>query len=868
MGSNPLPTLHSQIHKNTMKLLSVIVNGRIDHTLNFDALYPYPNNYIAQIGSGTNVNLMKFNTPGDKCVIYTDTEDARYSITNLYLTETDCKSVGKYSVKNIEFLFTLLRTDKNGSPVGSVKGNGQDDSTRTSIFKDHNYWRNNTLTLPIRGNCVYNVTIKFDVKDTSRNEYADIHISVAPKECIWDVVLDYGSEASQLLVSQRSQNITVNNLCTLFDEFYMVHNNGDIPKKDNSDDERRHYIQFDPDNGCYYKSLFYIKRKFDQGHTIDVTRPLGMPQDDITLLNLYRNQATEKADYMIVPNLKVANHGGVQLPNINFGGNYITAPQIGDRAVYRKIVNAFMQIAIKRTRIGDDAPRFLNIILLVPNTYRQDEVTTVLAHLASDIKTISSNESEVNGVEVSSISESDASFVGVKQCMSNNNALINTAGKYLIMDAGKGTLDFSVIEDNLNSNGHRYNSTFRSGIIGAGNAISYSVLLAILNHIFLADATLAKNKTLREGMIAQFINSKILVDNADLAEVTNLMLYVEKYKRLYNTGQLSNSGSTIPITASTLDITALNNLIEIMCENNILVSDESYINNMIDNICFAVSNKLKGYYPTQEKYKINHIIFAGRGFLMNKLRDRMEQVLKTHNKSICGDANVHNFNDLVNEADTVTPKNICMFIVNAIRDGRYNVRLVGTPYITLDTKETPTATTNPKEENQKKAIAKFEQFYKTILDLFISTHFQESSEKGVITTQRDIILGCSDTINNSNDELVVSGMRYSINTQLRDQTEKARVKIFFDGSDFVIRRERRYGNNGEVLGITPIHMLDGNYVFESTFPFLLTPMNGSIPFPKKVVEPVHEPIIEEQDINEHDDIYEQQIHEYKKKNNQ
>lgn len=857
-----------------MKLLTALVNGRIDHTLNFDSLYPYPNSYIAQISSSTSVNLMKFNSPSNKCVIFTDTENATYDITNIYLTEEEGAKNGDYNVKNITFVLSL---HKNGAPRnGSSNGNNPNCSRGTDIIRNNKYWSNNSLTLPIQGYCVYNVTIKFDINDITENKYAVVKINVAPKECIWDVVLDYGSEASQLLVSKRSQNNTINDICVLFDEFYMAHNNN-IPNCDNNGDVRTHYIQYDQDNKHYYKSLFYIKRKFSQGEKIGVNTPLGKLNDDILLLNLYSNLQNEKKDYMIVPNLKIANHGGVILPNIDYGGNYTTAPQIGERDVYRKIVNAFMQIAIKRTRLSDGTPRFLNVILLVPNTYRQDEVSKVLTHLASDIITLSSSNGDttttVDGVEVSSISESDASFVGIKHFMQDSTVLKSQTGKYLIMDAGKGTLDFSVIEDNINNHtGYRYNSAFRAGIIGAGNSISYSVLLAIINHIFLTNDELAKDENKRKKAITEFVNNNILATNADLAEVTNLMRNVERYKRLYNDGLLKSSGISQPNAAQVQSITALNNLIVNMCEHKILVRDESYINNMIDNICFAVSKKLGCYYPTQAKYKIDHIIFAGRGFLMNKLRNRMEEVLKKYNKSICGDAKVHKFEDLVNTANTVTPKNICMFIINAIRDGKYNGHLVGIPYIALDTSENQSSTTTPNGEAKKKQTIPFADKFKDgigwLIEQMFGTSYKENSEKGVVTNHCDIVAGCKDIIKDNNDVLVVSGMFYNINMQLRDNTERVPVRIFFDGIDFVVRREQWLGRPSEVIEINPHNRLDGNYVFESTFPFLLTNQSGEIPFPRKVEEYTQEPEVEKQDTNEQDDLYEQQIHQHKNRNNQ
>jgi hypothetical protein len=726
--------------------------------------------------------------------------------------------------------------------------------------------------------CVYNVSIKLAVNDVECSEYATINIGVAPRECIWDVVLDYGSEASQLLVCRRSQNNTVNDLSVLFDEFYMVHNGGKLPVNNEDGNERELYIQYDSDNERYYKSVFYIKRQFQQGHQIDVSTPLGMPNDDITLLNLYRDQATQQANYMIVPNLKIANHGGVFLPKIQYGYNYTTAPEIGDRSVYRKIVNAFMQIAIKKTNLGGDIPRFLNVVLLVPNTYRQDEVTKVLTHLLGDIPTLAVGDdgakTTITGVEVSSISESDASFVGVKQCMNINAPLRNAPGKYLIMDAGKGTLDFSVIEDMPNNpSGSRYTSLFRSGIIGAGNAISYAVLLALLDHIFAAQRDEAERKV----MITQFVNDHIIAPNVDLAEVTDLMKRVEQYKRLYNDGKLTNTGAhntpTMQVLAE-LNITGLNNLISNMCKQNTLVRDESAINDMIDNICYAVSDKLRDYYPTNVEYKVDHIIFAGRGFLMNKLRERMEKVLKERNNSICGNAQVHNFNQLVTAAKTVTPKNICMFIVDALRSGNYNGRLVGKPFVVTNKKsENKDGDENkPKESRYDKLVKTAKVVRNAVIKFLYSSHWDDDSEKGVMAAYQNNLEGYQDVIWEGTDELVVSGMRYTFDIPRHAQAERMSVRIFFDGYDFVVRREGWLGGSKSLLNISPNMVLDGNYVYESTFPFLLTPPDGSIPFPKKVTEndgpqQPKVPTPQSVPVPDNDDVYEQQLHDHDQKKN-
>ena len=524
-----------------MKLLTVLVNNRIDHTINFDRISSTPNSYIAQIGASGRVNLLRF-PDGDTCTIHTDTVDETRRITNIFYRVISETPVGEYTEVCAEFIIRLgNQTNRRGYGHNNTpkhNNNNQnalpDGAIDVLSTKSLQYWQNGCLFLPVRDHHTYSVAIKFEVEDYEINDFASIQINAAQQQRIWDVVLDYGSEASQLIVSRRDDQ-NVNDLSTLFDEFFKTHNNGTTPTAY----DRTLYVQYDSDSERYYKSVFYIKREFPvdlqksaDGFRLDITKLLGKDKD-ILLLNRY-NQMEEYRDmYMAVPNLKIANHRGVFLSTINVGGINLTAPKIGDNDVYRKIINAFMQIALKNTRL-DEAARFLNIVLLVPNTYVQSDVTRVLTHLSADIMTLVKNNPDtfgnVKGVEVSSISESDASFVGVMEHMSDQ---IPAGGRYMIMDAGKGTLDFSVIKDSIyEDNNYRYNSIFRSGIIGAGNAISYAILLSILNHLFSSE----QNKDSREAMIEAFVTTHILNPEADLADITALMKLVEDYKRLYNNG--------------------------------------------------------------------------------------------------------------------------------------------------------------------------------------------------------------------------------------------------------------------------------------------------------------------------------------------
>ncbi|MBQ8204703.1 MAG: hypothetical protein IJZ78_02670 [Alistipes sp.] len=852
-----------------MKLLTVLVNNRIDHTINFDRISSTPNSYIAQIGAGGRVNLLRF-PGGDTCTIHTDTADETRKITNIFYRVISETPVGIYTEVCAEFIIRLgnqtnrrgyghNNTPKHNNNNQNALPDGAIDVLSTQTLQ---YWQNGCLFLPVRDRHTYSVAIKFEVDGYEINDFASIQINAAQQQRIWDVVLDYGSEASQLIVSRRDDQ-NVNDLSTLFDEFFKTLNDDTTPAAN----DPTLYVQYDSDSERYYKSVFYIKREFPvdlqnspDGFRLDVTKLLGKDRD-ILLLNRYNQMEVYRDMYMAVPNLKIANHRGVFLPTIDVGGINLTAPKIGDNDVYRKIINAFMQIALKNTRL-DGAARFLNIVLLVPNTYVQSDVTRVLTHLSADIMTLVKNNPDtfgnVKGVEVSSISESDASFVGVMEHMSDQ---IPAGGRYLIMDAGKGTLDFSVIKDSINgNNNYRYNSIFRSGIIGAGNAISYAILLSILNHIFSSE----QNKDKREAKIEAFVVKYILDPSADLAEITALMKLVEDYKRLYNNGNLRNP--QVIDGANVTSLEGMNDLIKKMVDNKILVNDESYINNMIDNICLSASNKLSKSYPTGEEFKIDHIIFAGRGFLMNKLRKRMEEILKQQNPTICSGAVMHDLIHISEKDTAVTPKNVCMFIINGIRAGLYNGRIIGIPRIShTDAKQDkPNNDNNTQSTDGGTQQSKVTDFFKPVVEFFAQfkndennlfgriwnviapfsnnqVNEQQSRITAISSTPRDLASGYKDVITNQTDKMIVSGTEYTFGANQLNTRGNVMVKLFFDGSDFVIRKD---GHNGGIIETICSRDLDGDFVFESTFPFLLVQpgLNNHIPFPtRREVVPVEQP---------------------------
>lgn len=345
-------------------------------------------------------------------------------------------------------------------------------------------------------------TIIFHYAD---NIMGEIQLTCMPIDQIYDMVLDFGSEASQMLITQGGTNEPSELFNNCARHFYNI--DPDII-------ETRTYHQQEDDSNLFRSIFFSRERK--GGMQKNGNPILARPGEDDPLLDF------------ITPKDRAAQ--GERLPNIKI--SYlagITSRGIDPRTLHQSIVMRFIHEAVMEIKDKEDKRNrstqcAIRIYLLVPNVMDQitlsDFISSIQKHTDDDEFRNLLPESMRNTVfDIRSYSESDASFVYWLNNPEENQEGIKP-GNYLIIDVGKGTTDFSVIkvEDTQNAV-----SVYRSGFVGAGNAITYAMFE---NYI----TTMAGINNC-EAIIRQ-----ILLEGKD-AELYRLENILENYKR--NPGEIN-----------------------------------------------------------------------------------------------------------------------------------------------------------------------------------------------------------------------------------------------------------------------------------------------------------------------------------------
>ena len=844
-----------------MKLLTILINNRIDHIVDFEPRKKSPDSYIVE-NTGGDVNLFMFyresETSSVTDLIYQTTNDRRKA-SLMGIKAEGLSDVQKDTKNEVTISLYLHVDDDPESSKRSSKWPSEDMAEEGDEFVydfDKKVWdgKNLKVKLPTIIDTSYKVNVNFIAKESSGLvNKSSLLINVVPTDQIWDVILDYGSEASQMLIFNRGTNhqVSVNNIVPLFPMFKSSVGTESV--------ESTEYLQYDADDGDnFFKSFFFALKKPNCDNPDPCVAIKG--NENLQLMTPVGQLDEIRNSYLTIPNIKVASHGGVRLPKVfdslgvqrdifSFGNNYF----------YRALINAFLYQAMRYT-YNNGKPAYLNICVLMPNVYTQSRVTENLVHVAEDILTLALRNQEVSfvsGVEVAALSESDASFLGYMSSLNGPKRLTIKKGRYLILDAGKGTLDFSVLDYNPGLDArHMYNSIFRSGIIGAGNAITYSVLLAILNDV-IENKWKGKPESQRKQEISDFIKNKITSNNADEASICAMLKNLEEYKRLYNEGNLNSSDFPVDLgrvnTLDELELDALNNILVNYNEKKYKIKDDAYIVNMIDDLAADVAHKLKVSYSRSMSSKIDYVFFAGRGFQMTKLRTAVLEKLKEINSDVCSNVKVVSFAD--GNSTSATYKNICLFVREQLASGRYNGRLVGRPQLIChnDALGMPEnvldndVTTEDEENQSKEKISILSKLQGKIQDLgqFIikimpgsepTETYNYLGGNDVDELNRELVNGFSFQFRTSADEIVFSGVSYPIPPNINPQYP---AQIFFTGSEFVFRQD------GSIGYLSAPTNLDCQHVFESSFPFaqLSGAANALVPFPKgkHVSAKVHEP---------------------------
>ncbi len=336
--------------------------------------------------------------------------------------------------------------------------------------------------------------------------------------------LDFGSEASQIKFGDDTDTLNVREaLCDLTG----------IPK------EQEHWQgrpSDDSEKKKLYKSIYHINTKPAPTFFGDLPMNNGTDTFIQTLLSVTHS---DFSNLILLPNLKLIEllNYDIQSKDVDFGSDTNTnlipreKESLGNRelqnAILRQILCNFLAIVMHRKSVRKKKYLCLRFTILIPNVYYQQKVAKIIDGLYEDFDLLIQNHPDkfdsYRGIEVNMISESDASYFGVVQ--NNHDSATNTdkKGAYILMiDAGKGTTDFSLLHQIGNELSH-YESIYRSGIPASGHVLTYAFYEALRDYF----------QVIKRGAVFESIIRSAYTGTLQTKHLLNFVARLEEQKEHY-----------------------------------------------------------------------------------------------------------------------------------------------------------------------------------------------------------------------------------------------------------------------------------------------------------------------------------------------
>lgn len=500
--------------------------------------------------------------------------------------------------------------------------------------------------------------------------------------------LDFGSEASQIHLSTSKPEDNMN----IRDAFVDIV--GEDKNKDYWQGRRE-------DDKTLYKSIYHIHKEPAATNFGD----MPMVNGDKNFLQSLLPVTSSTEDHILLPNLKLVEQltGLISLDNITFKengfmGNVDEGPITANlsslelaNGILRQILCNFLAVILK----SEPNIEYLHFTLLVPNVYLQDKVNKLVTGLYDDFNLLREKPlfSRYKGLEVSIVSESDASFFGVRARASKSDLPFIKDANYLIIDAGKGTTDFSFISQR-GQNLANYSSMYRSGIPASGHVLTYAFYDALRSYFHnigcgdFFDDIMRKSVGKETSEILNFVSlleqfkirSKDLVedktiDSEAMALKTSHLNTLENLNTFLS--KLLNKGKMVPGMTEALD-----EKIELMTGL------------LKDSIVEYAEKNLKGA-------NCNKVFLTGRAFMLQQFREAVSAML-VDNKVVASKTDIFYRYDLT--------KSICTY--GAMKVGEQSVvnknsNMLGCPHLFEETGE-------DNKNGKKNLVKEFKQWLRKV----------------------------------------------------------------------------------------------------------------------------------------------------------
>lgn len=473
-----------------------------------------------------------------------------------------------------------------------------------------------------------NLRITLEWSDTEK--YSGLlRFDIVPSASCHRVVIDFGSEASQLAYRNCGPQPGIVQYDILENLVSRLCITGSYTGR------REHFLNHEPGQPALYRSFYAVRKQIDpeKRKTFPFNFTDDLPGDEIRLfITRQEVAATEHAfrdGYEIIPNLKLGIEKSLQL---TIGGE---TEDYSIRAHQKELISAILLRLLRLLLSTKPGLREggLIVTLLVPNIYTQHDVFALLDELRKRTGRLLASLSidpEALPVEYETISESDAAFMGYQQTHGDQARLYN-GDIALVIDCGKGTTDISMLLADDNEN---YSSFFRTGFAGAGNVLLYGFAEDFLTLVLRA---IPGNNDIS---VRDFIQRYVLQQDLT-ADVLNFIQLMEDQKKKYRSLQPVGITEFAHLTENAIgterSIASLHrspsNLLSyadaILRDRTLRWDDEitGLIDKASDCIVHSILAGIREVMTRDVRRRIKLVMLSGRAFYFDALRKKLEAAL-------------------------------------------------------------------------------------------------------------------------------------------------------------------------------------------------------------------------------------------------
>lgn len=607
------------------------------------------------------------------------------------------------------------------------------------------------------------IIIEFEYQGVKYEDSFRIYFSTDKEDIA--VALDFGSEASQARTTDNDANLA------LVSDFESMLN-----LKDSSAEGE--YWQ-GKSRSALFKSVFWVHKSPSKTCYGDLPKKLEDRPFVAPLVKANESPDTYKK-LQLLPNLKLvelAQSGDYieyDLQNIAFeqGSNVLyRLPRLSDHmmreSILRIILSNFLHAILSQIDLGA-CDRYIRLVVMAPNVYYQNKVFNMMEGLYLDFDIIKSNGlyPRCKGLEVQVVSESDAAFVGI---FGGGKIKNNSNGYFLNIDSGKGTTDFSILQQQTNL--IKFNSLYRDGIPAAGNVITY-----------------AYYEALHDFMLVHGIDILPCLRKADKSNLLTFMSYLEGLK-IQDVPGKQMEPFIVPSSRNVHDISTLNTYLS-NNRDRAIPEIRSYVDEKVQTLVGCLRDSIR-HYMDVSPCVFSQVVLSGRALLYHPYKVALTSMLLEEQW-------IESENDVVwiegDDAKTCCLKGALSIEGNC--DVNYNSGLIGSPLLQK---------TEEKEGRVKK---------------FFSNMLGKTRRTTAIT--REFFYEGSKSLVAQNVTLRLGGRSYQMSG---DEVEEK--KIFFLGSAFAAQ----VGDSPlQMIDSKELHFNNASYkelVNQSLFPYY----DGSIGAP-------------------------------------